>query len=119
MIEPTESESKPELDRFIDAMIAIRQEINKVAHGHWTLEDNPLVQAPHTMAMLTRTEWNHAYTREQAAFPLPWIQEKKFWPAVRRVDNVYGDKNIVCSCPPIESYEEPRLPTKIENGLSL
>ena len=119
MIEPTESESKPELDRFIDAMISIRQEINKVAQGQWTLEDNPLVQAPHTMAMLTRTQWSHVYTREEAAFPLPWIQEKKFWPAVRRVDNVYGDKNIVCSCPPVESYEELRSPTEVENGLSL
>ncbi len=104
MIEPTESESKAELDRFIDAMIAIRKEIVTVAAGKWTLQDNPLVNAPHTMAMLTRTTWTHVYSREQAAFPLPWIMEKKFWPAVRRVDNVYGDKNIVCSCPPLEAY---------------
>jgi len=109
MIEPTESESKAELDRFIDAMIAIRKEIELVASGKWNLQDNPLVHAPHTLAMLTRSEWDHSYSREQAAFPLPWILERKFWPSVRRVDNVFGDKNIVCSCPPLEAYEDKGL----------
>lgn len=106
MIEPTESESQSELDRFIEAMISIRQEINDVATGKLDAIDNPLIQAPHTIDMLTSTEWNHKYSREQAAFPLPWIRTHKFWPSVRRVDNVYGDKNVVCSCLPIEAYQE-------------
>lgn len=106
MIEPTESESKAEIDRFIEAMISIRKEIEMIANSQWELQDNPLVNAPHTMAMLTSSEWNHAYSRETAAFPLSWIKDRKFWPAVRRVDNVYGDKNIVCSCPPLETYAD-------------
>jgi glycine dehydrogenase len=106
MIEPTESESKAELDRFIEAMIAIRAEIDQVGSGKFDIKDNPLVQAPHTLEMVTATEWTHSYSREQAAFPLPWIRGHKFWPTVRRVDNVYGDKNVVCSCLPIEAYQE-------------
>lgn len=109
MIEPTESESKAELDRFIDAMISIRKEIDNVTKGKWSVQDNPLVNAPHTLTMLTHSAWDHAYSREQAAFPLPWIRERKFWPSVRRVDNVYGDKNIVCSCPPLEAYADQGL----------
>ena len=93
MIEPTESESKAELDRFIEAMISIKGEIDEVASGKFDSKDNPLVQSPHTINMLTATEWTHAYSREKAAFPLPWIRQHKFWPSVRRVDNVYGDKN--------------------------
>ncbi|MEY4615853.1 MAG: hypothetical protein RJB66_813 [Pseudomonadota bacterium] len=106
MIEPTESESKQELDRFIEAMISIRKEIDEVATGLMDAVDNPLLQSPHTLDMLTSSEWNHKYSREKAAFPLPWIRKNKFWPSVRRVDNVYGDKNVVCSCLPIESYQD-------------
>ncbi len=109
MIEPTESESKAEIDRFIEAMISIKKEIDNVTNGTWKLTDNPLVNAPHSMGMLTSSTWTHSYTREQAAFPLSWIKTNKFWPAVRRVDNVFGDKNIVCSCPPLESYTEQGL----------
>lgn len=109
MIEPTESESKAELDRFIEAMIKIREEIDDVTNGKLDKIDNPLVQAPHTLSMIAKTEWNHSYSREQAAFPLPWIKRNKFWPSVRRVDNVFGDKNVVCSCPPIEAYQEKEL----------
>lgn len=96
MIEPTESESKRELDRFCDAMIQIKKEADA----------NPEVirQAPHTAKMLMATEWKQPYTREQAAFPLPWVKNNKYWPAVARVDNAYGDKNVVCACPPMESY---------------
>ncbi|MCF6190193.1 MAG: aminomethyl-transferring glycine dehydrogenase [Cocleimonas sp.] len=103
MIEPTESESKYEVDRFCDAMIAIREEIAKVEKGEWTLEDNPLVNAPHTMIDLTE-DWNHAYDKNTAIFPKGVIKSSKYWPAVNRVDNVFGDRNLVCSCPSIESY---------------
>ena len=105
MVEPTESESKAELDRFIQAMIQIRQEIDRVEKGQWTLEDNPLVHAPHTMAVITADEWNHKYTRQEAAFPLPWLTGNKLWPAVGRVDNAHGDRHLICSCPPVESYQ--------------
>jgi glycine dehydrogenase len=105
MIEPTESESKPELDRFIQAMIQIHHEIKAVASGKMDKENNPLKNSPHTVDMLLKNEWNHPYSREEAAFPLPWIRTRKFWPSVRRVDNVYGDKHVVCSCPSIESYQ--------------
>jgi glycine dehydrogenase len=105
MIEPTESESKPELDRFIEAMIQIHHEIKAVASGKMDKENNLLKNSPHTASMLLKKEWNHPYSREEAAFPLPWIQNRKFWPSVRRVDNVYGDKHIVCSCPSIEDYK--------------
>jgi glycine dehydrogenase len=105
MIEPTESESKGELDRFCDAMIAIRKEIQAIADGQMSRGDNPLENAPHTAAEVTATEWGHPYSREQAAFPLPWVRSHKFWPPVARVDNAYGDRNLVCVCPPMESYE--------------
>ncbi|MDO4906298.1 aminomethyl-transferring glycine dehydrogenase [Neisseria sp.] len=105
MIEPTESESKAELDRFTAALKAIRQEVKKVQDGEWPKDDNPLINAPHTAADVAG-EWNRAYSREEAVFPLPYVREHKFWPSVNRVDDVFGDKNLVCSCPPMEAYED-------------
>ena len=106
MIEPTESESKEELDRFISALQSIKAEAMKAKAGEdgWTLEDNPLVNAPHTAAMITSSQWSHPYSRDTAAFPLPYIRTHKFWPSVARVDDAYGDKNLMCSCPSIENY---------------
>jgi len=109
MVEPTESESKAELDRFCDAMIAIREEIRAVAEGDVAAEASPLKGAPHTAAVVTADDWDRAYGRRQAAFPLPWVRERKFWPAVGRVDNVYGDKNLMCACPPMEAYGDGEL----------
>ncbi len=105
MIEPTESESKAELDRFCDAMIAIKQEIDQVACGVWTLADNPLVSAPHTAAMVSSDDWQHDYTRSAAAYPLDSLRSDKYWPPVGRLDHVYGDRNLACSCPSIKDYE--------------
>jgi glycine dehydrogenase len=104
MIEPTESEPKAELDRFCDAMIAIRGEISEVVNGKADRKDNVLKNAPHTAAMVTDDEWSHPYSRRQAAFPLPWVSVNKHWPAVGRIDNPYGDRNLFCVCPPIEEY---------------
>ena len=104
MVEPTESESKEELDRFCDAMIAIRAEVSAIERGEMDKKDNPLKNAPHTQDMVLSGEWTHPYTREQAAFPATWLWERKFWPHVGRVDNAYGDKNLVCACPPLDSY---------------
>jgi len=105
MVEPTESEPRQELDRFADALIAIRQEIQDVIDGNADKKDNVLKNAPHTAAHVTATEWTHPYTREQAAYPLPYLrQHGKFWPPVGRVDNPYGDRNLICSCPPMEEY---------------
>ena len=101
MIEPTESEPLAELDRFCDAMIAIREEIRAVEEGRLDRQDNPLKRAPHTAAAVTATEWNRPYPREQAAYPAPWLREHKFWPAVARIDNAYGDRNLFCTCPPL------------------
>ncbi len=106
MIEPTESESREELDRFCDALVSIRAEIQQVEMGVADPEDNPLKNAPHTAAAVTSDRWEHPYGREQAAYPAAWTREHKFWPAVRRVDNAYGDRNLVCACPPVESYGE-------------
>jgi glycine dehydrogenase len=106
MVEPTESESQHELDRFIDAMIQIRDEIRAVEDGRLDREDNPLKNAPHTATMVTGTEWTHAYPRELAAFPLPSLKLQKYWSPVARVDNVYGDKNVMCACIPIDAYKE-------------
>jgi glycine dehydrogenase len=106
MIEPTESEPLAELDRFCDAMIAIRHEIAKVDSGAWPKEDNPLKNAPHTAASLLKTDWPHAYTREEAAYPLPALRRQKYWSPVGRVDNVYGDRNLFCSCVPLSDYAE-------------
>ncbi|XXQ67762.1 aminomethyl-transferring glycine dehydrogenase [Neisseriaceae bacterium B1] len=105
MIEPTESESKAELDRFIAAMKQIKQEALKVQNGEWAKDDNPLVNAPHTAAEIAG-EWNHAYSRETAVYPLAYIRENKFFPSVKRVDDVFGDRNLVCSCPPMSEYED-------------
>ena len=103
MIEPTESEDLPELDRFCDAMIAIRKEIDA---AHIDIPNNPLKNAPHTQAMLTGDQWDFPYSRQQAAFPLPYVSDNKFWPTVRRVDDAYGDRNLICTCTPIEAYAE-------------
>ncbi|MBI3479396.1 MAG: aminomethyl-transferring glycine dehydrogenase [Nitrosomonadales bacterium] len=104
MVEPTESESKAELDRFVDAMISIRKEIDEVIAGRADKKDNVLKRAPHTAKSVCANDWQRPYTREQAAYPLSWVRDNKFWPSVARVDNVYGDKHLICSCPPIESY---------------
>ncbi len=106
MVEPTESESLHELDRFIDAMIEIREEIRAVEDGRLDRQDNPLRNAPHTATMVTASEWTHAYPRELAAYPLASLQTQKYWPPVARVDNVYGDKNIMCACIPVDAYRE-------------
>ncbi|MBX3382345.1 MAG: aminomethyl-transferring glycine dehydrogenase [Phycisphaeraceae bacterium] len=106
MVEPTESESKAELDRFCEAMIAIREEIRAIEAGLISKADNPLKNAPHTMDMVCTDSWSHPYPREQAAFPLPWVRECKFWPSVGRVDNPYGDRNLVCVCPPLSDYTD-------------
>ena len=105
MVEPTESESLAELDRFIDAMIQIREEIRAIEEGRADREDNPLKHAPHTAAQVSASEWKHGYSRELAAFPLPTLKQHKYWPPVARVDNVYGDKNVFCSCVPINEFE--------------
>ncbi|MFI0352064.1 aminomethyl-transferring glycine dehydrogenase [Actinomadura sp. 9N407] len=106
MIEPTESEDLAELDRFCDAMIEIRREIERVADGSYDRDDNPLKHAPHTAASLIGEDWKHPYTREQAGYPLPALREGKYWPPVRRIDQAHGDRNLVCSCPPPEAYED-------------
>jgi glycine dehydrogenase len=105
MIEPTESESKRELDRFCDALIAIRHEIREIEQGRSDRADNPLKNAPHTIAAVSANDWPHKYPRQQAAFPAPWLHEFKFWPAVARIDNPYGDRNLFCSCPPTNAGE--------------
>jgi glycine dehydrogenase len=104
MVEPTESESKEELDRFIEAMIAIREEIRAVEEGRADREDNPLKHAPHTAAVVTANEWTHAYSRETAAYPLASLATRKYWPPVGRADNAYGDRNLFCSCVPVADY---------------
>jgi len=104
MIEPTESEPKAELDRFVDAMIAIRQEIHEIEQGTLDRGDNPLKNAPHTIAAVSADHWKHPYPRQRAAFPAPWLHDHKFWPSVGRIDNPYGDRNLVCVCPPMSDY---------------
>jgi glycine dehydrogenase len=106
MVEPTESEPKVELDRFCDAMIAIRQEIQDVIDGKADPKDNVLKNAPHTAAAVTADDWSHPYSRQQAAYPLPYVRAHKYWPTVGRIDNPYGDRNLLCACPPIEEYAE-------------
>ncbi|MCP4358661.1 MAG: glycine dehydrogenase (aminomethyl-transferring), partial [Chloroflexi bacterium] len=105
MIEPTESESKAEIDRFCEAMIFIREEIRAIERKEISHEDSPLAHAPHTAALIASNKWDRVYSREQAAFPAPWLKESKFWPFVGRIDNVYGDRNLFCICPPLEEYE--------------
>jgi glycine dehydrogenase len=107
MVEPTESESLAELDRFCDALIAIRQEITAVQEGALDPSDNPLANSPHTLADITANSWEHAYTREQAAYPVDSLRRYKYWAPVNRVDNVYGDRHLHCSCPAVDSYRQP------------
>jgi glycine dehydrogenase len=105
MVEPTESESKEELDRFCDAMSAIHAEIRAIESGRADAVNNPLKNAPHTAHAVISDKWDRPYPREQAAFPTSWTREHKFWPAVGRIDNVYGDRNLVCSCAGMEAYQ--------------
>jgi len=104
MIEPTESESKAELDRFCDALLSIRKEIEDVCTGAADPKDNVLKNAPHTQYVATADEWTHPYTRQQAVYPLPWVRDRKFWPSIGRVDNAYGDRVLICTCPSVEEY---------------
>ena len=106
MIEPTESEVKSELDRFCDAMIAVRAEVQEVIDGEADAKDNVLKNAPHSYKTLMSDEWSYPYSREKAGFPAPYVRENKFWPSVSRVDSAYGDRNLVCSCLPVEEYAE-------------
>jgi glycine dehydrogenase len=106
MIEPTESEPLPELDRFCEAMLSIRREIDDVESGKMPRDDNPLKHAPHTAESIARSDWKHAYSRETAVFPAPWTRDRKFFPAVARLNNALGDRKLICTCPPIEAYAE-------------
>jgi glycine dehydrogenase len=106
MIEPTESESKAEIDRFCEAMISIRHEIEEIINGDADKSENVLKNAPHTLELLTSDEWKLPYSRQKAAYPAPFVFDNKFWPSVRRVDDAYGDRNLVCTCEPITSYVE-------------
>jgi glycine dehydrogenase len=105
MIEPTESESLDELDRFCEAMISIRHEIAEIEQGNFDKVNNVLKHAPHTQQLVMASSWDRPYTREKAAFPLEWVKTAKFWPSVSRIDSAYGDRNLVCTCPPLTSYE--------------
>jgi glycine dehydrogenase len=109
MIEPTESESKEELDRFCSAMISIRKEIDEIISGEADKEDNVIKNAPHTAKSVLTSNWKHSYSREKAVYPLKWVQDNKFWPSVARIDNVRGDKNLICACPPIKAYADDAL----------
>ncbi|HUM51833.1 MAG TPA: aminomethyl-transferring glycine dehydrogenase [Chitinophagales bacterium] len=104
MIEPTESESKEELDKFCDALLSIRSEMQAILDGKYTQQDNPIINAPHTVNEVISSEWNHAYSREDAAFPIEYTKQAKFWPSVAKIDNTYGDRNLICTCLPIEAY---------------
>jgi glycine dehydrogenase len=104
MVEPTESESKAELDRFCEAMISIRGEIEEIAQGKMDRRSNLLKNAPHTADQISQSDWPFPYSRERAVFPLPWVRENKFWPSVGRINNVLGDRNLVCACVPLEEY---------------
>jgi glycine dehydrogenase len=109
MVEPTESESKEELDKFCDAMISIKKEIEEIEAGILDKVDNPLKNAPHTAEVVINDNWNHSYSREMAAYPAEWCRENKFWPSVGRINNAYGDRNLVCSCLPVEAYIEETI----------
>jgi glycine dehydrogenase len=109
MIEPTESEDKAELDRFCDAMISIYHEVQEVVEGIADKNDNVLKNAPHTMLVATSDEWKHGYSRMKAVYPAAWLKHNKFWPFVGRINNTYGDRNLICTCPPIESYAEEEV----------
>jgi glycine dehydrogenase len=106
MIEPTESESQEEIDRFCLAMISIHNEVKKIREGKFDKVDNPLKNAPHTVEELTNNEWEHKYSRQEAAYPHSYLLNNKYWSPVARIDNVYGDRNLFCVCPPMENYEE-------------
>ena len=106
MVEPTESESLAEIDRFCDAMLSIHTEITTVKNGSLDEKDNPLCNSPHTLEDITSEEWDHPYTREQAAYPVDSLRANKYWAPVNRVDNVYGDRNLYCACPAIDSYRD-------------
>ena len=110
MIEPTESESLNELDRFIDAMNSIHKEITEIAEGKADKADNVLKNAPHTAEEIASDEWAHSYKREKAAYPLTWIRDNKYWPTVSRVDDAYGDRNLVCNCAPVDAYMKQITP---------
>eukprot|EP00388_Colpodella_angusta_P023861 GDKJ01061804.1.p2 GENE.GDKJ01061804.1~~GDKJ01061804.1.p2 ORF type:complete len:128 (-),score=7.54 GDKJ01061804.1:520-903(-) len=106
MIEPTESEDKAELDRFCDALLSIRAEILAIEEGKADKKENVLKHAPHTQFVVTADEWNRPYSRQQAAYPLEWVKNNKFWPSIARVNNTYGDRNLICTCEPVSSYME-------------
>jgi len=106
MIEPTESEDLAELDRFVEAMISIKAEIDRVVSGEWDTTDNPLRNAPHTAVMLTAHKWDRPYERELGGYPGATQHTAKYWPPVRRIDGAYGDRNLICSCPPVSAYED-------------
>jgi len=106
MIEPTESESKAELDRFCDALLSIREEIREIEAGTVDKTDNVLKNAPHTAAVVLVENWTKAYSREKAAYPLPYVKANKFWATVSRIDSAYGDRNLICACEPLEAYDE-------------
>lgn len=116
MIEPTESEDKAELDRFCDALLSIRNEIKEIEEGKMDRKNNPLKNAPHTLLSIVNSEWSMAYSREQAAYPLPYVRENKFWPAVARVNNTYGDRNLICTCEPVSSYAEVQFNNSSTNS---
>jgi glycine dehydrogenase len=105
MIEPTESEDKGELDRFCDALLAIREEIRGIENGHTDKQNNVLKNAPHTQQVITADEWTRPYSRQQAAFPLEYVKANKFWPSVSRINNTFGDRNLICTCEPVAAYE--------------
>ena len=109
MIEPTESEDKAELDRFCDALLSIRKEIAAIENGDADKADNVLKNAPHTQFVITSDEWNKSYTRQEAAYPLAFVKANKFWPSISRVNNTYGDRNLICTCEPMESYMEKEV----------
>jgi glycine dehydrogenase len=104
MVEPTESESKAELDRFVEAMTDIAKEISAIARGEIDKQNNVLKNAPHTQKEIATDNWSHPYSRQKAAFPLPWVGHNKFWPYVGRINDAYGDRNLVCTCDPVEDY---------------
>jgi len=106
MIEPTESEDKAELDRFCDALLSIREEIRLIEVGKADRKDNALKNAPHTQSAVVNSDWSRPYTREEAAFPLSYTKENKFWPSVARVNNTFGDRNLICTCEPVSAYAE-------------
>jgi glycine dehydrogenase len=106
MVEPTESEDLHELDRFIEAMIAIREEIRHIEEGTWPQDNNPVINAPHTASCIADQDWTRPYTREEAVFPVADLKRKKYWPPVGRVDNVHGDRNLFCSCVPVSAWQD-------------